>query len=71
MKLHTVNNAFNLANSMELQARPLYCRRRFGEAESEALRAIEAFEKVGDTDYAKRWRQTFSDLGMKKPMQIT
>ena len=70
-KLHAVNNASNLANAMALQAYIFHHQRRFGEAESGALRAVEAFEKIGATGGAKYWRQVFSDLGMSELTQRT
>jgi len=42
-----VNNPYNLARAMELQARVWCQQRRFEQAKSEALRAMEVFEKHG------------------------
>ena len=48
-KLHTVNNLYNLASAMRLQAKFLYRDRedRLGEAKSEVLSAKTEFEKLG------------------------
>ena len=48
-KLHAVNDhdSYTLAFAMEVQARVWYQERRFGEAKSEGLRAVDAFEKLG------------------------
>jgi len=46
-KSHTINNAYNLGRSMYLQAN-IWCQQsRTEQAKSEALRAIEVFEKLG------------------------
>jgi len=46
-KLHGINNPYLLGRAMELQAGFLYEQHRFGEANSEALRAADIFEKLG------------------------
>jgi len=50
-KLHATNDhdTFLLARAMELQAGLLHKQRRLEEAKSEALRAVDAFEKLGTT----------------------
>ena len=50
-KLHAANDhdTFLLARAMELQAGFLHKQRRFEEARYEALRAVDAFEKLGAT----------------------
>ena len=56
-KQHTVSNAFTLANAMGLQAYTWFHQRRLEEAESEALRAVDAFEKLGDVMDAEHLRK--------------
>ena len=46
-KSHAVNDPYLLASASWLQAGCCYKRRVFGEAKSEALRALDAFEKLG------------------------
>jgi len=48
-KSHTVTNPLNLGFAMELQARVWYKEGRLEEARSEALRAVDAYEKLGAT----------------------
>ena len=66
VKLHAVNDANGLALVIALQAYILQHQCRFGEAEPEALRAVEAYEKIGAIESAKSWRRCFSGLGMSK-----
>jgi len=44
-----INNPYNRARVMELQARFWYRQRKFDEAKSEVLRAADAYEKLGAT----------------------
>jgi len=46
-KSHTVNSAYHLAYAMELQARVWYRQHKLEEARSEALHAVDVFEKLG------------------------
>ena len=46
-KSYAINDPYQLGRAMEEQARVWYKQRRFGEAKSEALGAISAYEKVG------------------------
>ena len=46
-KPHAVNNVLNFAHAMELQACVWYHQHKFEEAESEASRAADAYEKLG------------------------
>jgi len=48
-KSYTGNHAYNQATAMKLQARVWYQQDRFEEARSEALRAVDGFEKLGAT----------------------
>ena len=55
VKLHAANgnDTYLLARAMELQAGFLHRQRRFEEAESEALDAVDAFEKLGAANDAE------------------
>ena len=57
-KSHAVGHrdTYFLARAMEQQAGVWYKQHRFEEARSEALRAVEAFQKLGAADDAKRAR---------------
>ena len=46
-KSHTINDPYNLGCAMRQRARILYKECKFGEAQSEALRAADVFEKFG------------------------
>ena len=59
-KLHTVNDAYRLARVSWLQAWFWGKQRRFGEAKSEALRALDMFEKLGAANGAEEVRQFLS-----------
>ena len=48
-KLYTVNDQYCLGRAMEMQAYVLKRGCKFGEAKSEALRAVDVFEKIGAT----------------------
>ena len=48
-KLHAVNDAYNLARAMKVQANLWYIQGRLEEAKFEALRAVDIFEKFGAT----------------------
>ena len=52
-KSHAVDNPYYLGRAMELQARIWYKRRMFEEAKSEALRALDVFEKLGAANDAE------------------
>ena len=64
-KLYAVDNhdSYSLAGAMELQARVWYWQDRFEEAESEALRAVDAFEKLGIVKGVERVRDLLQQLG--------
>ena len=53
-KSHTLNHTLRVGHTMELQAELWYEQHRFGEARSEALRAIDVFEKLGATKSLNR-----------------
>ena len=49
-KSHAVDNTYNLGRAMEKQAEFWYEQGRFEDAKSEALCAVDAYEKVGNTE---------------------
>ena len=55
-KPHAVNDPYDLGRALDLQARFWYKRRMFEEAKSEALRAVEVYEKIGAADDLKLCR---------------
>ena len=59
---HTANDTYLVGRAMHLQARFRYGQRRFGEARSEALCAIDAFEKVGATIDLEVCRDLLRDI---------
>ena len=61
-KSHAVDDAYNLGRAMELQARFLYKQRRFEEAESELLRALDVFERLGAARDAERARGHLEEI---------
>ena len=65
-KLHAVNNANNLAQAIAAQSYIFFRQRRFGEAQSEGLRAVEALEKVGNTVAAKSYRELHNSAEMNQ-----
>ena len=60
-KLHAVDNAYNLARAVELQARVYFRQCRFEDATSEGLRALEIYEKLGNLSDAKDCRDLLQD----------
>jgi len=58
-KLHATscNDTYNLARAMWLQAWFWHRQHRFGEAKSEALGAVDVFEKLGAADYTELIRK--------------
>ena len=61
-KSHTINDTYNMGRVMELQASFWYKECRFEEAKSEALRAVDAFEKVGAAKDVERCRKILQDI---------
>ena len=55
-KSHAANDPYNLGRAMELHSRILYKQRRFEQARSEALGAVEVFEKLGAAQDLARCR---------------
>ena len=60
-KAHTVNDSYLLGRAMELDAVLWYRQGRFGEAKSEALGALNSFEKLGATVDIERCRVILRD----------
>ena len=56
-KSYAVNDAYLRARVLRMQARLLHQQRRFEEAKSEALCAVDAFEKLGAADDAEEARE--------------
>ena len=61
-KSHSVNDSFTLGCGMQLQAAFLHRQRRFEEANSEVLKAIEAFEQIGTTKKLEGCRNLLRDI---------
>ena len=55
-KLHTANNAYNLARAMETQAEILFWQDELEDAKLEVSRALEVFEKLGAANDGGRCR---------------
>ena len=66
-KLHATNNARHMGYAMELQARLWFGERRFEEAKSEALRAIDVYGKDGNL---KRCRNILKDIEAQTKKQV-
>ena len=54
---HAINSPRNMARTMHLEARVWYKNGRFEEARSQAMRALDAYEKLGATQYAEHCRR--------------
>jgi len=61
-KSHAVDNPYNSARASLLQATSWYRRHMFEEAKSEALRALEVFERLGVTDDATYTRELLGKI---------
>ena len=59
---HAEDNAYDLGRAIFLQARIWYRQRRLEEARSEALRALEIFEKLGVTDILEGCKVLLRDI---------
>jgi len=70
VKLHATNNTRYMGRAMELQARLWLGERRFEEARSEALGAIDVLGKAGSMKDVERCRKILKDIEqeMKKPV---
>jgi len=64
-KSHAINNPYNLARAMRLQARFWYGQGKFEEAESEVLRAADVFERLGAAKDLEECRALLRDIEEK------
>ena len=64
-KSHVVNSPYNLARAMQLQAQVWCEERRFEEAKSEALRALDIYEKFGAMNDVEVCRAVLRDIEEK------
>ena len=67
-KSHAVDDAYNLGRAMELQARIWYRQSRLEDARSEALGALEIFEKLGAAQDAEDCRELLQKID-EQPME--
>ena len=67
-KSHGVNNPYLLARAMHQQAQLWSRQDRSEDAKSEALRALDAFEKLGAVDDAQRTRQFLHKFETRRPL---
>jgi tetratricopeptide (TPR) repeat protein len=61
-KLYAIDEAYKLGRAMKLQANVWYLQRRFEEAKSEALHALENYEKAGATRSTKICRDLLKKI---------
>ena len=61
-KSHIINDPYKLGRAMKLRARILYEECKFGEAQSEALRAADVFEKFGAARDLENCRELLRDI---------
>ena len=70
-KLFAINDSYHLGRVMELQAQFWYEERRFEEAKSEALRAVEAYEKLGYVHGLGICRELLQQIEARTGGQVT
>ena len=68
-KSHAVNDAYLLAYAMDLQARVWEEQHRFEEARSEALRALDIFEKLGAAHNAEDTKELLRYIDTRRAGQ--
>ena len=61
-KSHAAGHPYNLGRAMEMQARIWFRQCRFEDANSEDLRALEIYEKLGAVKDAGRWKRVLQRL---------
>ena len=64
-KLHVASSTYNLGRAMELQAEVWYEQHRLEEARSEALRAVDFYEKLGAANDVEGCRVLLRDIQMR------
>ena len=64
-KSHTIDSAYNLGGATKIQAIIWYKQHRLEEARSEALRAIDVYEKAGATEHTEICRWLLWDIKKK------
>ena len=69
-KSHAVNDIYFLAYVMDQQARVWDGQHRFEEARSEALRALDAFEKLGAANNAETTRQLLRRIEARQSLRL-
>ena len=70
-KLYAVDDSYFLAYVMDRQARVWYGQHRFREARSEALRALDAFEKLGRTSPAYLCRKGWTTPSINRTTVVS
>ena len=69
-KSHAVNDPYLLARVMDHQAQLWNRQRRFEDAKSEALRAIDAFEKLGAADDVEGTRRILQNIEVRRSLRF-
>ena len=70
-KLHTANDAYNLGRVMGLQAHIWYTQGRLDEAKSEALRAVDVYQKLEAVKGVEDCRMLLRDIEEKTGVPVT
>ena len=70
-KSHAIGDPYCLGRAMELQARFWCEERKFGEAESEALRAADVYEKIGAMEDVERCRAILRSIAVGAGGHVT
>ena len=70
-KLHAIDDTYRLGHAMELQAEFLYQQHKFEEANSEALQAVEVYEKIGATNRVEACRVILRNIEAKMEKLVT
>jgi tetratricopeptide (TPR) repeat protein len=65
-KMHAVEDAYCLGRAMEIRAGIWYVQYRFGDAASDALRALEIYEKLGAAEDARNCRASIPAIRKEK-----
>ena len=70
-KLHAIDSGYTLGRAMELQARFWYKEHKLEEAKSEALHAVDAYEKIGATKDVEDCRKILRDIEEQMEKLVT